>query len=118
MQFDERLKYLRNEKGLSEKELAEELETTETTIRLLEKRKLDVKLDLLGKMADFFGVSTKLLLGTVFENLEPEEAVKSYRLVQELEAARHKEKQESVANASVMTEEKTPSELAAVSLPI
>jgi len=92
MQFDERLKYLRNEKGLSEKELAEELETTETTIRLLEKRKQDVKLDLLEKMADFFGVSTKFLLGTVFENLEPEEAVKSYRLVQELEAVRQKEK--------------------------
>jgi len=92
MQFDERLKYLRNEKGLSEKELAEELETTETTIRLLEKRKMDVNLDLLEKMADFFGVSTKLLLGTVFENLEPEEAIKSYRLVQELETVRKDEK--------------------------
>lgn len=92
MQFDERLKYLRNEKGLSEKQLAEELETTETTIRLLEKRKQDVKLDLLERMADFFGVSTKFLLGTVFENLEAEEAVKSYRLVQELESVRQKEK--------------------------
>jgi len=97
MQFDERLKYLRNEKGLSEKELAEELETTETTIRLLEKRKQDVKLDMLEKMADYFGVSTKLLLGTVFENLEPEDAVKSYRLVQELEAVRQKEKTQAAS---------------------
>lgn len=108
MQFDERLKYLRNEKGLSEKELADELETTETTIRLLEKRKKDVKIDLLEKMADFFGVSTKLLLGTVFENLEPEEAVKSYRLVQELELVRKQEKEAAAAKASSIAAEQGP----------
>lgn len=116
MQFDERLKYLRNEKGISEKELADELGTTETTIRLLEKRKLDVKLDMLEKMADFFGVSTKLLLGTVFENLEPEEAIKSYRLVQELEAVRQKDKAE--ADAARAAREGALPELTQVSSPI
>lgn len=108
MQFDERLKYLRNEKGLSEKELAEELETTETTIRLYEKGKLDVKLDMLEKMADLFGVSTKLLLGTIFENLEPEDAVKSYRLVQELETVRQKEKSQAASIASESVPAPTP----------
>jgi len=108
MQFDERLKYLRNEKGLSEKDLAEELETTETTIRLYEKGKLDVKLDMLEKMADLFGVSTKLLLGTIFENLEPEDAVKSYRLVQELETVRQKEKSQATSMAPELVPAPTP----------
>lgn len=108
MQFNERLKYLRNEKSLSEKQLAEELETTETTIRLYEKGKLDINLDMLAKMADFFGVSTKLLLGTIFENLEPEDAVKSYRLVQELESVREKEKAEAQAKSAASQIEPLP----------
>ncbi|MGE5396704.1 MAG: XRE family transcriptional regulator [Chitinophagales bacterium] len=108
MQFDERLKYLRNEKGLSEKELAEELETTETTIRLYEKGKLDVNLDMLDKAAAFFGVSTKLLLGTIFENLEPEDAVRSYRLVQELESSREKERAEAQAKVAAVQPEPAP----------
>ncbi len=92
MKFDERLKQLRIEKGISEKELAEELSTTETNIRLWEKGKLDVNLEMLEKIADYFDVSTKFLLGTVMENLPPEEAIQSYRIARELAKIREQEK--------------------------
>ncbi|WP_054697179.1 helix-turn-helix domain-containing protein [Syntrophomonas palmitatica] len=96
MKFDERLKQLRIEKGLSEKELAEELMTTETTVRLWEKGKLDVNLEMLEKLAEYFDVSTKFLLGTVMENLPPEEAVQSYRIARELSKARQQEKMQKM----------------------
>jgi len=111
MQFDERLKYLRMEKGLSEKELADELQATESSIRLYEKGKLDVNLDMLERMANFFGVSTKLLLGTIFEDLPAEEAIKSYRLVQELEAERQKAAAENNRHSEIA--KTTPSPLPA-----
>jgi len=102
MQFEERLKYLRQCKGVSEKDLAEELETTETTIRLYEKGKLDVTLDMLEKLADYFDVSPQLLLGTVFSGQSPEEAVQSYRIVQEMVETRHQEKSRKPVSGSAV----------------
>lgn len=101
MPFKERLQYLRMEMNLSEKELADEIGVTETAIRLYEKGKLEVSLDVLEKLADYFDVSTRLLLGTVFSSQSAEEAVKSYRIVQEMVETRNKEKVERQMNAAV-----------------
>ncbi|MBP8819172.1 MAG: LexA family transcriptional regulator [Syntrophomonadaceae bacterium] len=101
MPFAERLQYLRLEMNLSEKELADAIDVTETTIRLYEKGKLEVKLDVLEKLADYFDVSTKLLLGTIFSTLSADEAVKGYRIVQETVETRNKEKSYQQTNATV-----------------
>ncbi len=101
MPFAERLQYLRLEMNLSEKELADAIDVTETTIRLYEKGKLEVKLDVLEKLADYFDVSTKLLLGTIFSTLAADEAVKGYRIVQETVETRNKEKSYQQSNATV-----------------
>ena len=101
MPFAERLQYLRLEMNLSEKELADAIDVTETTIRLYEKGKLEVTLDVLEKLADYFDVSTKLLLGTIFSTLSADEAVKGYRIVQETVETRNKEKSYQQTNAKV-----------------
>lgn len=99
MPFKERLQYLRIENNLTEKELADEIGITESAIRLYEKGKLEVTLDVLEKLADYFDVSARLLLGTVFSSLSADEAVKSYRIVQEMVETRNKEK----ANRQIST---------------
>lgn len=101
MPFAERLQYLRLEKNLSEKELAEAVDVTETAIRLYEKGKLEVTLDVLEKLADYFDVSTRLLLGTIFSTLSADEAIKGYRIVQETVETRNKEKSYQQINAAV-----------------
>lgn len=101
MTFAERLQYLRLEMNLSEKELADAIDVTETAIRLYEKGKLEVTLDVLEKLADYFDVSTKLLLGTIFSTLSASEAVSSYRIVQETVETRNKEKSHRQTNATV-----------------
>lgn len=92
MSFKERLQYLRMEMNLSEKELADEIGITETAIRLYEKGKLDVSLDVLEKLANYFNVSTKLLLGTVFSTLSAKDALESYRIVQDMVESRNQAK--------------------------
>lgn len=100
MPFKERLQYLRTEVNLSEKELAEAIGVTETAIRLYEKGKLEVSLDVLEKLADYFDVSTRLLLGTVFSSQTAEDAIKSYHIVQEMVETRNREKAERQADAT------------------
>ena len=101
MPFKERLQYLRLQMSLSEKELADAIDVTESTIRLYENGKLEVTLDVLEKLADYFDVSTRLLLGTVFSTLPAAEAVDSYRIVQELVENRNQEKSHRQINPPV-----------------
>ncbi len=61
--FDERLKYLRKEKGLSQKELAEKLKITQRKISYLETGQLEPDLATLWKISKFFEVSCDYLLG-------------------------------------------------------
>ncbi|MDD2372314.1 MAG: XRE family transcriptional regulator [Syntrophomonadaceae bacterium] len=101
MPFAERLQYLRLEMNLSEKQLADAIDITETAIRLYEQGKLEVTLEVLEKLADYFDVSTKLLLGTIFSTLPADEAVNGYRIVQEMVETRNKEKSHRQTNAAV-----------------
>ncbi len=101
MQFTERLQYLRNKKGIDEKELSDVTGISESVIRLYEKGKLHIELEHLKKLAEVFEVTPKLLLGTMFPDLSPEDALSSFRVVQELVEIREKEKQEEPALAEV-----------------
>lgn len=92
MEFKERLQYLRLEKNLSEIQLSQKVGIGESVIRLYERGKLSIDLEHLHKLARFFNVSPGLLLGTVFPHLPPEEALESYRVVNELLEIRNEEK--------------------------
>jgi transcriptional regulator with XRE-family HTH domain len=59
----ERLAYLRNQKGLSQAELARLLNMGQSTIAMYEKDRRHPDMDILRRLADFFGVSTDYLLG-------------------------------------------------------
>jgi len=120
MSFKERLQYLRTEMNLSEKELADAIGVTETAIRLYEKGKLEVSLEVLEKLADYFDVSTKLLLGTVFSTQTAEDAIKSYKIVKEMVEQRNREKAErqaAAATTAIHTSVPSPSPLIEQSLP-
>lgn len=61
--FAERLKYLRKEKGLSQKELAEEIQITQRKISYLETGQLEPDLKTLWKISSYFEVSCDYLIG-------------------------------------------------------
>lgn len=66
-----RLKELRREKKLSQKEIADFLGVNEKTISRWEKSESTIKSDKAHKLADFFGVSVGYLLGyTNFKNTD------------------------------------------------
>ena len=57
------LKKLREDKGLTQQELAQEMETTKLTISNWENEKHTIKADKAQQLADYFGVSVGYLLG-------------------------------------------------------
>ncbi|SHJ33040.1 helix-turn-helix transcriptional regulator, partial [Desulfofundulus thermosubterraneus] len=63
--FGERLAFLRQQKGLSQAELARLLGVGQSTIAMYEKNKRLPDYQFLIRLADFFGVSTDYLLGRV-----------------------------------------------------
>ena len=58
-----RLKELRKEKKLTQKELAEETDIPYRTLQRWENGETDIKSDKAEKLADYFGVDTAYLLG-------------------------------------------------------
>jgi transcriptional regulator with XRE-family HTH domain len=61
--FSKRLKELRNQKGIYQKELAEVLGVSRPTITQYEQGKRNPDTDMLNKIADYFEVSVDYLLG-------------------------------------------------------
>ncbi len=59
----QKIKKLRNKKGLLQKELADKLNLSQQTISLYESEKREPDYATLKKIADFFDVSTDYLLG-------------------------------------------------------
>ena len=66
-EFPNRLRKLRKESDLTQKELAEILNTTEATLSRYENGAREPKLDLIHKIANYFGVSVDYLLGNTDE---------------------------------------------------
>lgn len=65
--LNDRLKYLRIEKGKTQKEMAKDLGTTDVTIGRYEAGTREPKTDVLNALADYFDVSTDYLLGRTDE---------------------------------------------------
>jgi transcriptional regulator with XRE-family HTH domain len=63
MKFGGNLKNLRNEKGLTQDELAQELSLAKSTISLYETNKREPDHNTTKKIADYFGVSVDFLMG-------------------------------------------------------
>ena len=63
IKFAERLKELRQERGLSIMALGKEIDVSDATICRWENGVSDIKSDQLVALAGFFGVSTDFLLG-------------------------------------------------------
>lgn len=57
------LKILRIEKGLTQKQLAEILNTTQRTISKYESEKLDLSTDMIAKICKYFDITADYLLG-------------------------------------------------------
>lgn len=68
----ERLKKLRQERGILQRQLAEILKITQQTISLYESNKREPDAETLSKIADFFGVTIDYLLGRT-DNPNPTE---------------------------------------------
>ncbi len=58
-----RIKELRLDTGLTKKQLAEKVGTTQMQVSKYEKEALDLNTEMLIRFAKFFGVSTDYLLG-------------------------------------------------------
>lgn len=63
--FGERLKNLRESKGLKQTELAEKLNLTSAALSQYEKGVREPNSEMLKKIADYFDVSTDFLLGRI-----------------------------------------------------
>lgn len=63
LMFAERLKCLRREKGMQQKDLAAALHTTQRKISYWENGKIEPDLAALWKLSDFFDVSVDYLIG-------------------------------------------------------
>ena len=61
--FAERIRFLRQSKGLNQVELAEKLGISKQSVSNWENENIAPSIDMLVKIADFFGVSTDYLLG-------------------------------------------------------
>lgn len=71
--FGERLKNLREDANLYQKELGDILDVTSQTISGWEINRTTPDYDMLKKIANYFGVSTDYLLGNVSRKAEEEE---------------------------------------------
>ncbi len=60
--FPEKLKYLRKQRGISQRNLARQLGIAESHIGILESRRGKPTAELVIKIADFFGVTTDVLI--------------------------------------------------------
>ncbi|MGF7059238.1 helix-turn-helix domain-containing protein [Brassicibacter mesophilus] len=75
----DKIKKLRNDKGLTQKQLANKLEVAQSTIGMIERNERGAGNELLVKFADFFNVSTDYLLGKdEYDSLIEHEVAKDF----------------------------------------
>lgn len=66
--FSARLKQAREETGYTQREIAQIIGISKSTIASYEMGRTEPKIEILGKLADFYGVSADWLIGTKGEN--------------------------------------------------
>lgn len=69
MEFSERLKELRTQRGYSQSELAKKLEVSKSTISMLEVGSRKPSFEMLELIGDFFNVTVDYLLGKEFGSI-------------------------------------------------
>lgn len=102
--FTKKIKNLRQNKGLTQAEMAEKIDVARTTYAMYEQGKREPDFEILEKIADYFNVSTDYLLGrTDAKNQEelaahrsddfledlPEEAVKELNMFKDFIRAKY-----------------------------
>lgn len=70
--FSERLKYIRKQAKISQEELAEILNTQQSTVSKLESNKLEPDLTTINTLCDHFNITSDYLIGRTNEE-EPEQ---------------------------------------------
>lgn len=78
MKFHKRLKTLRNDKGFTQKQLADVLNTTVSAISHYENGTREPSLDMLIQIAKLLSVSVDYLIGSTDANILPEAMNKPY----------------------------------------
>lgn len=78
MKFPDRLKAIREDKGITQKHLAEVLSITISTISHYENGTREPSIEILIQMAEVLGVSVDYLVGSTDVNILPEEMNKPY----------------------------------------
>lgn len=78
MKFPERLKNLRDDKGFTQKHLAEVLNISVSTISHYENGTREPSIEILIQMAEVLGVSVDYLVGSTEVNILPNDMNKSY----------------------------------------
>lgn len=78
MKFRERLKLLREDKGFTQKDLAEALSITVSTISHYENGTREPSIEILIQMSKILGVSVDYLIGNTDVNILPEIMNKTY----------------------------------------
>ena len=78
--FTERLKTLRKEAGITQKELAQQIETSQQNIALWEKGDRNPKREALIKLASFFKVSIEYLIGET-DTKNPEDGLSNVEIL-------------------------------------
>lgn len=78
MKFPERLKLLRDDKGFTQKDLAEALNITVSTISHYENGTREPGIEILIQMSKILGVSVDYLVGSTDVNILPEVINKTY----------------------------------------
>lgn len=85
MSFAERLQELREDRGISRKELAANLNITVSALGMYEQGRREPNIDMLIKMADYFDVSIDFLVGRSFKNENNELLVEALHLKNEID---------------------------------
>lgn len=78
MRFPERLRMLRDDKGFTQKDLAEALNITVSTISHYENGTREPSIEILIQMSKILGVSVDYLVGSTDVNILPEVMNKTY----------------------------------------
>ena len=85
MSFAERLQELREDRGISRKELAASLNITVSALGMYEQGRREPNMEMLIRLADYFNVTLDFLVGRSFNNEETSKIIEALHLKNEIE---------------------------------
>ncbi len=85
MGFAERLQELREDRGISRKDLAAKLNITVSALGMYEQGRREPNMEMLIKLADYFDVSLDFLVGRSFNKEETSKIIEALHLKKEID---------------------------------